>query len=167
MSTCIEPDCSAPRENKQSRCKAHRNAQLRERYHTDHDYRASLLAQQRARGTTPLRRRYLSDKLAEQEGYCAICGEAIPQGKAEVHIDPQAAAIAGRQRRWEQHSGCLRAVQSAQGQTEHGRTIESDGLAFPGARVTIKANTMLSLPDSRPKLFFFRLCWMGKSATTK
>ena len=87
MSTCIEPGCSAPQENKQSRCKAHRNVQMRERYHTDHDYRTSLLAQQRARGTTSLRRRYLSDKLAEQEGRCAICREAIPQGKAECHID--------------------------------------------------------------------------------
>ena len=87
MSVCIEPGCSAPTENKQARCKAHRNAQLRERYREDADYRADLLAQQRARGTTPLRRRYLSDKLAEQEGRCAICGEAIPQGKAESHID--------------------------------------------------------------------------------
>lgn len=87
MSTCIEPGCSAPRANKQSRCKAHRNVQLRERYHTDHDYRTSLLAQQRARGTTPLRRRYLPAKLAEQRGCCAICGGDIPEGKGENHID--------------------------------------------------------------------------------
>ena len=87
MSDCCEPGCSAPRENKQARCRAHRNAQLRERYQSDPAYRDRLLARQRARGTTPLRRRHLPDKLSEQRGRCTICGEALPQGKGQSHID--------------------------------------------------------------------------------
>ena len=87
MKNCIESGCSAPRENKQTRCRAHRNAHLRERYHSDPEYRASLLSRQRAQGTTPLRRRHLPDKLAEQEGFCTICGGDIPEGKRANHID--------------------------------------------------------------------------------
>ncbi len=87
MSICIESGCSAPREDKQVRCRAHRNARLRDRYQSDPEYRARLLAHQRVRGTTPLRRRHLPDKLAEQQGRCTICGEAIPQGKGQSHID--------------------------------------------------------------------------------
>lgn len=87
MKTCIEAGCSAKREDKQARCRVHRNAHLRERYQTDPEYRARLLAQQRARGTTPIRRQHLPDKLEEQRGRCAICGEAIPQGKGANHVD--------------------------------------------------------------------------------
>lgn len=87
MKTCIEAGCSAQREDKQTRCRPHRNARLRERYQTDPEYRARLLNRQRAQGTTPLRRRYLRAKLEEQQGYCPICGKAIPQGKGASHTD--------------------------------------------------------------------------------
>ena len=87
MKTCIEAGCSAKREDKQTRCRPHRNAHLRERYQTDPEYRTRLLDRQRAQGTTPLRRRHLPDKLEEQEGRCTICGGAIPQGKGANHID--------------------------------------------------------------------------------
>ena len=87
MKTCIEAGCSAKREDKQTRCRPHRNAHLRERYQTDPEYRARLLDRQRANGTTPLRRRHLPDKLEEQQGRCTICGGDIPQGKGANHID--------------------------------------------------------------------------------
>ena len=87
MSICIEEGCSAQREDKQTRCRPHRLAYLRERYHTDPEYRARLLSRQRAQGTTSMRRRHLPDKLEEQEGRCTICGGDIPQGKGQNHID--------------------------------------------------------------------------------
>ena len=84
MKTCIEAGCSAKREDKQTRCRPHRNAHLRQRYQTDPEYRTRLLDRQRAQGTTPLRRRHLPDKLEEQEGRCTICGGDIPRVKGPI-----------------------------------------------------------------------------------
>lgn len=87
MSVCIEPRCEDDKWGSQSRCKGCHNAKERARYHNDPKYRDRLLARQRQRGTTPLRRRHLPAKIKEQNGRCAICGEEIPQDKGQNHID--------------------------------------------------------------------------------
>ena len=87
MSVCIEPECEADKFGRQSRCKRHHNEKLRDRYRNDPEYRADLLARQRQRGTTPMRRCHLPAKIEEQHGRCAICGEDIPQGKGLNHVD--------------------------------------------------------------------------------
>ena len=87
MSVCIEPRCEDDKWGSQSRCKGLPQCERASAVPQRSQVSRRLLARQRQRGTTPLRRRHLPAKIKEQNGRCAIYGEEIPQGKGQNHID--------------------------------------------------------------------------------